>query len=131
MRFLEKELRRRFLAANGPARSDKGLAGRYFEVFPNEIAPHYRARLCDLVRIGFADPSRIGLTRSRPARYQNFVGASSLAPPRSYPSLRSDTTLFRLSAYESWRSPGYQTKKPARLRLVGFVTPSGFKPETY
>src|ERR1700728_4814819 len=78
--------------------------------------------ICDPVRIGFADPRRIGLTQSRPVRYQNFVGASSLAPPRSYPSLRSDTTLFRLSAFAS-ELARYQTKKPSWLRPVGFVTP--------
>jgi hypothetical protein len=58
-----------------------------------------------------ADPLRIGLTQSRPARWRG---------PR----------LFHLSALAS-ELARYQMKKPARLRLVGFVTPSGFKPETY
>ena len=67
--------------------------------------------LDSLVRITGRDPLRIGLTQSRPGRYR---------APR----------LFRLSTLAS-KLARYQTKKPARLRLVGFVTPSGFKPETY
>jgi hypothetical protein len=61
----------------------------------------------DPVRIGFADPFRIGLTQSRPARFRG---------PR----------LFRLSASAS-ELARYQTKKPSWLRQVGFVTPSGFE----
>jgi hypothetical protein len=52
-----------------------------------------------------------GLTQGRPVR---------IRAPR----------LFCFSAPAS-KLARFKTKKPARLRLVGFVTPTGFKPVTY
>jgi hypothetical protein len=57
------------------------------------------------------DPFRIGLAQTRPFRFAECV--FFIAP------------LLRASSHR------FEIKKPTRLCLVGFVTPSGFKPETF
>ena len=81
--------------------------GRKLYITQKNLSALLRGR-CDPDWIGFADPNT-------PARG---------LPKADRPAIAARG--FSVCLLRRANSPRYQTKKPARLRLVGFVTPSGF-----
>jgi hypothetical protein len=61
--------------------------------------------------------------------YRTMIHFALALTKASHPASRDASFLFFLLMKASFQRS--KTKKPSRLRLIGLVTPSGFKPETF